>query len=347
MKNKLDRILIIPAYNPDGDFINFTANLSNIFDKLIIINDGSDQEFNHVFTKINANNIAILIHSKNQGKGSALKTGFKYYLDHFSKSNKGVVTADADGQHSIQDIEKILINLLSSTNKLIIGSRDFNTNKPPLKSRVGNILTSKVLRILYGINIHDTQSGLRGIPNDLIRIYTTIKSSRYEYELECLLAAHKNKFPISEISIQTIYFDNNEKSHFKPIRDSFKVYDSLLKYGEISIFSILIDNLVFVLVLYLTNNLLSSYVISRTLSSLFNFYLLKTTIIKPEISLARSGSIYTLLVIANLIISYYAVLFFTETLLTPVIATKLIIDFALFIINYHVYKNKSLWNKKV
>ena len=90
------------------------------------------------------------------------------------------------------------------------------------------------------MKISDSQSGLRGIPVSLLKLFIKIKNNGYDFEMECLLSAKKISSPIKEIEIQTVYLNNNINSHFKPIVDSFKIYDSLFRFGKVSIFSLLV-----------------------------------------------------------------------------------------------------------
>lgn len=106
----------------------------------------------------------ILVHAVNLGKGRALKDAFNYYLNYFSTEYRGVITADSDGQHTVEDILKLDHLLGQYPDSLILGSRDFSLRSVPLKSRFGSKLTRVVMKILIGGGISDTQTGLSQIP---------------------------------------------------------------------------------------------------------------------------------------------------------------------------------------
>ncbi len=100
--------VLIPSFNPDRNLINLVTKLSiDSWSRIVIVNDGSTNESNQIFIELNCiKNVLVISHSSNQGKGAALKTGIKYINDN-AKTIKGIITVDADGQHLIDDVQKI------------------------------------------------------------------------------------------------------------------------------------------------------------------------------------------------------------------------------------------------
>lgn len=97
--------IIIPAYNPDNQLVNLVENLiEKGYRTIIVVNDGSNKISQKYFKKIEGK-CYILNNKVNQGKGNALKKGFRYILKNYEEK-KGIITVDADGQHSIEDIRK-------------------------------------------------------------------------------------------------------------------------------------------------------------------------------------------------------------------------------------------------
>ncbi len=214
---------IIPALNPDDKLIKLVNDLKMEFKKIIIVNDGSDST--KIFDKLSSNKECIILtHEVNKGKGEALKTAFRYYLDNLSKNNVGVIAIDADGQHSVKDSIAIS-NLLEKEDKFILGTRLFNTKETPLRNKTGNRITSRDFKWLYKVYIKDTQTGLRAIPNRLIKEIKNVEGSRFEYELNMLIKLVKMKEDIIQYDIKTVYLKNSNKgSHFNVFRDSYKIY---------------------------------------------------------------------------------------------------------------------------
>jgi len=212
-------VVVIPAYEPDYRLENLVSSLKKEKNlKLIVVNDGSSSD--EVFNKIK-NDVIILKHDVNLGKGSAMKTGLNYVLNNFN--GESVVFADADGQHSSNDI--VNVSLLDDNFSLIIGTRDFNLKHVPFSSRFGNRLTSLIVYNKTKKYIKDTQSGLRLIPYRYIKDIVNLEGSRYEYEINILLYFLKNNINIKEIPITTIYeTKKNETSHYRCIKDSLQIY---------------------------------------------------------------------------------------------------------------------------
>ncbi|MCR5179052.1 MAG: glycosyltransferase family 2 protein, partial [Lachnospiraceae bacterium] len=211
--------VIIPAYEPDEKLAGLIKELKdNISSPVIVVDDGSDPAlFGSIFEEVRSLGVMVLTHAVNMGKGRALKTAFNYCLNEYTDL-AGVVTADSDGQHSVDDIKAVSEALLEEKNSLIIGARDFSKSGVPAKSFLGNRITSRVMKILIGISVSDTQTGLRGIPADFMRTLLTEKGERYEFETNMLIASKDHGVPIREVAIETIYIDGNKSSHFNPVR---------------------------------------------------------------------------------------------------------------------------------
>ena len=221
-------IPIIPALNPDNKLIDLVNELLMHFDKIIIVNDGSDSE--KIFNKLSNNKKCIIINHKiNMGKGEALKTAFKYYLENYYNKYSGVICLDCDLQHKVSDAVK-MSDVLLQKDKFILGTRLFNTKKTPLRNKLGNRITSYVFKKIYKVYLKDTQTGLRAIPNRLLDKLVKIDGSRFEYELMVLIELVKMHEEIIQYDIKTVYLKNsNKKSHFKVINDSIRIYKVMIK----------------------------------------------------------------------------------------------------------------------
>ncbi len=214
---------IIPALNPDNKLIKLVNELKENYQDIIIVNDGSDSI--EIFDKLkDIKGCVILTHDVNKGKGEGLKTAFNYYLKKLDKKYLGVVCLDADGQHLPSDVIK-MSEILEREDKFVLGTRLFNTKSTPLRNKTGNRITSRVFKWIYKVYIKDTQTGLRAIPNRLIKPLLKVEGSRFEYELNVLIKLVKMKEEIVEHDIKTIYLKNsNKKSNFKVLRDSYQIY---------------------------------------------------------------------------------------------------------------------------
>ena len=224
--------IIIPAYEPDDRMISLLEDLTKAGQKkIIIVDDGSGVKYSSLFAKAKeliAPEGTVISYSENKGKGGALKTAFSFVLENMPDVT-GVVTADSDGQHTVDCIRSVEQKLLESPGSMILGVRNFDKEGIPWKSEFGNKLTKKVLKYVSGISVSDTQTGLRGIPQSFLPECLAIRENRFEYEMEMLLRT-SGKINITETPILTVYDSKeNHQTHFDPFRDSFKVYKVLGK----------------------------------------------------------------------------------------------------------------------
>ena len=235
--------LVIPAYEPDYNLIKLIEKIHYKSDfYIIVIDDGSSAECQDIFARA-ANFATVLRHQVNQGKGQALKTAFEY-IQSLNKPGT-VVTADADGQHRIWDIFRSLTKSNENPNTLVLGVRAF-TGKVPLRSRFGNSLTRILFKLQTGVAVSDTQTGLRAFSTDMIPFMFKVEGQRYEYEMNMLLEASQ-VYPILEVPIETVYINDNEASHFRPIRDGLMIYKNILKFALSSFSSFIVDYVVYAL----------------------------------------------------------------------------------------------------
>lgn len=270
--------ILIPAYNPDDRLEKLVDDLAaDGFDKIIVINDGSRADCLPVFDRIKASGHAeLLTHAVNMGKGAALKTGFDRVCIEYPGC-AGVVTADADGQHTLKDIRRVGEALEKAPNSLILGARQFDKDVP-WRSMFGNKMTRVLMAIFLGLRITDTQTGLRGIPLVMMPDLLDVPYNRYEFELEMLLLAKRRGFPISEVVIETIYLEGNASSHFNPVFDSAKIYFVLFRYVLASIVTAAVDYIVFFLVSPFVGSYLGLTFISRGASVLVNYTLVRNMV---------------------------------------------------------------------
>lgn len=214
-------VYLIPAYKPDDSMLPFIKELMQHTADIVVVNDGSGPAFDHIFASLENDGVKIISYPENHGKGYALRTGFKYIFDSYTDVS-GIVTADCDGQHTVKDIMRISAALEEHPDRLIVGGRALKENVP-LRSRIGNSAMRNIYRLATGYKLRDTQTGLRGIPSRLFDKLLSLKGDRYEYEMNMLLFLRKWQTPPLEIRIETIYINNNEGSHFHPLKDSWRI----------------------------------------------------------------------------------------------------------------------------
>ena len=224
--------VLLPVFNPDEKFLRLVEELNKCGFVVVAVNDGSLERCNEYFKR--AEKYAHVVgYQINKGKGFALKRGFEYIGNELADEVDYIVTADSDGQHAIEDIQRVA-HLTRKTDGIVLGMRDLS-EKIPIKSRIGNDMSKVVYTIVTGVYLRDNQSGLRGFPARLCMWLQDIPGNKYEYELNVLATAHKEGMKVTGIDIKTIYENNNKNTHFRPLKDTFRIQRSLWSYGLISL----------------------------------------------------------------------------------------------------------------
>ena len=183
--NGLGITAVIPSLNPSQKLLTTVSGLiEQGFSDIIVVNDGSSPEYDGIFDEVSSTEQCTLLkHEVNKGKGAALKTAFSY-IQQRNKDIKGVVTADADGQHLPEDILKCSQHM-TDDKTVILGARFHQPDVPPkLFGKQDNFLC---FQNGCGININDTQTGLRVFPVKLIPFLLSVEGDRFEYETNMLL----------------------------------------------------------------------------------------------------------------------------------------------------------------
>jgi dolichol-phosphate mannosyltransferase len=224
MEKNVKIVILIPAYEPDEVLIKYVEDLHKSgFDDVVVVNDGSGQGYQEIFDALEGS-AHVIHHEVNKGKGAALKTGYMWIKENMP-SVTGIITADSDGQHRPYDCRKLSRALLRRYG-LLLGTRDFSQPQVPLRSKMGNRITSFMFQLLYRHKVKDTQTGLRAFPISLLDFMTDVWGERFEYEMNVLVECAKNNVPMVPVPIETVYSES-PKSHFHTVKDAYKVYKVL------------------------------------------------------------------------------------------------------------------------
>lgn len=347
--------VIIPAYKPDEKLIDTIKSIVDIgFSDIIVVDDGGGSDYDRIFDIVlSIPECTLLRHEVNKGKGVALKTAMKYFVEN-RHDRIGAITVDADGQHLAKDIKAVCECMLEK-GTIVFGCRDFSSKNVPARSRFGNKITIGIVRLFFGLKLSDTQTGLRAFPRDIIPDMLNVKGERYEYETQMLYYMSKHSIPFNEVKIETVYIEDNSSSHFRPIRDSIRIYSLIIKYLLSSLGSTAVDLLSFLVLKQL--NLLeipclpdtfTASFIARALSSVVNYLINAKAVFGDDVN-KKTLLKYCALVIAQVSVSAAAV-FMIECVLSidsAVISTiiKLIVDVILFFFSFRI-QHKWVFGRK-
>lgn len=201
MKTKI--AVVIPAYNESttiADVISFLpSDINGLPITIIVVNDGSKDGTGIIVAK--HKNVVLINHILNSGAGAATRTGLNYAK---SQGFNHVVTMDADGQHSAEDVIKMAKHALKCSSDLVIGSRLIYKAGMPWYRTLGNKGLSLLTYLIFGAFVGDSQSGLKVFnPNALEKIQ--FHSNNYAFCSEIIWKAHKNSVSIEGYPIKAIY----------------------------------------------------------------------------------------------------------------------------------------------
>jgi len=222
----LDITIGIPAYNEEKNIASIIVKLKKIAQKIIVCDDGSSDLTGEIAQKLGA---VVISHPKNLGYGSGIRSIFQKAKEIDSDI---LVTFDADGQHQVEDIKKVIEPILKNKADIVIGSR-FLENKnvsAPEYRKIGIKLITKVTNSTLKEKITDSQSGFRAYNKDVL--------SKLEpgdvgmgISTEILIKASSRGFKIAEVPINILY-EGNTSSH-NPVSHGTSVLLSTIKYISI------------------------------------------------------------------------------------------------------------------
>ena len=354
---KIRTIALVPAYEPDTKMLTLIDELKTKGFEIVVVDDGSGADYEDIFEKAEQKAV-VLTHNTNKGKGAALKTGLNYIYKYmaYSETEKTatgtvrtsgkdsvIVTVDADGQHTPDDALRIAKISEAKNGALVLGSREF-TGDVPARSMVGNTITRHVYSLATGVDIRDTQTGLRAFGRCMIPELLEIEGERYEYEINVLLELAREGRPIIEEDIETVYIEDNKSSHFDTIKDSFKIYKEIIKFSASSFIGFLIDYIAFAALMLTTgaaglaHGLIISNIGARVLSSVANYSINRKLVFKSKAKVMTSALQYFLLAGIILIGNTIVLSTFTGTLGMNSMLAKVLTEMLFFFISWTVQK---------
>lgn len=344
-------VVVIPALQPTPALVALVRDLRADAIDVLVIDDASGPDWSVAFDRCELLGAEVLRRPVNGGKGSALREAIAHVRR--VHPGAGVVTADADGQHMPADIRRVRDELdlrmraaelagaggtaaRDAEASLVLGVRSFG-GEVPVRSRVGNIMSSLALRVTAGLSLGDTQTGLRGIPASLLAWATEIPGDRYEYEYAMLVRAGRELRAVTTVPIDTVYEDGNAVSHFRPVRDSLRVLGPVLAFGVSSLLSAVADTGLFWLLGTAGAPVWAALAVARLVSGTLNFSANRWLVLQggADVPLGRAIAAYVALAGA-LLLGGMLVVDALVALGTGLLGAKIIGDCLLFVISLAV-----------
>ncbi|MEI6433778.1 MAG: glycosyltransferase family 2 protein [Bacteroidota bacterium] len=200
LQSGIDLTVIIPAYN---EMENLTVILPSLIShcrennwRIILVNDGSRDETKD-FLKGFANEPAlrILHHKLNKGYGAAIKTGISACETDY------LITYDADGQHYLDDIERLVACLMKHDADMVVGSRK-GIKSASITRGIGKSIIRLIARIMMTVPIHDINSGMKIYRTDLAKKYLYLTTNTMSFSDVITLIFINNRHLVVEEPIR-------------------------------------------------------------------------------------------------------------------------------------------------
>ena len=222
----MNLIIGIPAFNEEKNIAGLITQLKKITDKIIVCNDGSTDLTSKIAKELG---VMVINHEKNFGYGAAIRSIFLK-----SKNLDGdiLVTFDADGQHRIEDIDKVIAPIINGESDLVIGSifLDESEKEIPQHRKIGIKVITKVTNATMKKQLTDSQSGFRAYSKKVVNNLNPSEMGM-GISTEILIKASAKNFRISEVPIKIIY--KGDTSTHNPVSHGSSVLFSTIKFTSI------------------------------------------------------------------------------------------------------------------
>lgn len=207
-------VFVIPLYNHGATAVSVVEKALELSLPVIVVDDGSTDGGGDRLRRFD--NVEVLQHGSNQGKGAALMTGFL----RAAETVDWAITLDADGQHDPGDARNLMQAISGAARPIVVGARQgMSDRNVPWTSAFGRKFSNFWIRLSGGPPVSDTQSGFRIYPLPET-VDMQIKAGGYQFELEVLVKAHRSGFPVIEAPVSVTYAPGAQRvSHFRPFVD--------------------------------------------------------------------------------------------------------------------------------
>jgi dolichol-phosphate mannosyltransferase len=228
--------IIIPVFNEEKTILEIIkrvrdVEISGVEKQIIIVNDGSSDETKRIISNLSADNVRIINHEKNQGKGTAVRTGIE------NAKGEYIIIQDADLEYNPKDIKKLISPILEKKTKVVYGTR---LKRLPSFSReertpqfllhyLGNKFLSLLTSMLYGQWITDMETCYKVFPKNALN-GIKLNSKRFDFEPEITAKILKKGYGILEVPITTTPRGYDQGKKLNTFKDGSIALWTLLKY---------------------------------------------------------------------------------------------------------------------
>ena len=226
LEDKNATYVVLPAYNEATRIQPVIESIAEKGYNMVVVNDGSSDNTLDVILeskrkfpdKIHVYSLII-----NRGVGVATQTGFDAVLKY---DPKYVVSMDSDGQHSADDLDNVIMPLVTGEAQAVIGVRPLKDM--PFSRNFANAVMNLLTRIFYKVNVSDSQTGFRAITKDALK-KININARGYLISSEFIREVNDNDIPFAEVPIQTIYTPETQAKGTN-VKEAFKILIQMIKH---------------------------------------------------------------------------------------------------------------------
>ena len=226
LEDKNATYVVLPAYNEATRIQPVIESIAEKGYNMVVVNDGSSDNTLDVILeskrkfpdKIHVYSLII-----NRGVGVATQTGFDAVLKY---NPKYVVSMDSDGQHSADDLDNVIMPLVTGEAQAVIGVRPLKDM--PFSRNFANAVMNFLTRVFYKVNVSDSQTGFRAITKDALK-KININARGYLISSEFIREVNDNNIPFAEVPIQTIYTPETQAKGTN-VKEAFKILIQMIKH---------------------------------------------------------------------------------------------------------------------
>ena len=217
---------LIAAFNEETHVAEVVTGTARHASPVVVVDDGSTDD---TAARARAAGAIVISHEANRGKGCAIRTGLEYLL---AGDASHVLFLDADLQHDVADIPRLIGRAEQGRGDFIIGEREFRKDAMPASRFHANVIGSAILSRFIGAEVADSQSGFRLIRADLLR-RLRLTGVGYEIETEMLIRLVQAGAVVEGVTVRRLQYAGAH-SRIRPFRDTAKTCFLAVHYRYLS-----------------------------------------------------------------------------------------------------------------
>ena len=345
-------VIVIPALNPPTSFPSYIEALKEEgFSRIVVVNDGSRTDKLPVFYKVKRAGAIVIDHAQNMGQGAAMRTGFRYYMEHFQGQSDGVITLNADRQLPASDAAKIASSLHNEqamgSFALVVGTRNLlGKNVTDYDYNMGGVM-KLLYHMLMGVRLNDPLSGVFGIPDLRVPHCLEVGGDGYAYVTSMTMSFEKIGF--LQVPVSYANYEDDAAPAFRKIADTiwilFTIFKKFIFYSVTSLGASILDVILFGIFTSVTFRgnpmaIIYSTICARVISASVNYLLTKHFVFHFKSDSAqettRSAGAFFLLSAMQCICSALVVSTMKLLLGGNAVGIKVLVDTTLFFVSYKI-----------